>query len=113
MHIDLSQKLFVGIRVDNKLREALDHCPSRDRAYFDGTDARYLTMVRGAEDTFLGKVIDPGVRVLALDDLKRNILSLLIRIQARRSEEDVKVFALVDTEPAFLVPEKPGDDFIG
>lgn len=107
MRVERQQKLFVGVRVDNKLRDALEHCPSRDRAYFDGSDARYLSTMRSEEDSYLGKVVEAGTRVPAFDDVKRNILSLLTRLQVRRSDEDVKVFALSEAEPPPLPPREP------
>src|SRR5437016_6125780 len=108
MRIEKDRKLFIGVRIDNKLRDALEHCPPRDRAYFDGSDPRYLVVIRAVEDSFVGKPIDPGVTANSMDDLKRNVLSILTRIsQSRRSEEDVKVFALDEGEPPPLPPKEP------
>src|SRR4030095_15419057 len=102
MRIELNRKMFVGVRVDNKLRDALEHCPPRDRVYFDGSDARYLQVIRAdtsAGDSYVGKLIDPGPTAVSMDDLKRNIMSILTRISpGRRSDDDVKVFALDDGE---------------
>ncbi len=113
MRIELSRKMFVGVRVDNKLRDALEHAPARDRVYFDGSDARYLQVIRGdttAGESYIGKVIDGGATAASMDDLKRNVLSILTRIsQGRRSDDDVKVFALDDGEPPPIAP-KPHDD---
>ena len=86
MRIELERQLFVGVRIDNKLRDALDHCPGRDRVFFDGSDARYLTVVRATEDSYIGKVIDAGVSAGSMDDLKRNILSILTRLSSGRRD---------------------------
>lgn len=100
MRIEPQRKLFVGVRVDNKLRDALEHCPNRDKAFFDGSDPRYLTQLRDADDNYLGKIVDSGLAVSHTDDLKRNILSLLNRLTtSRRSEDDVKVFAVDEGDP--------------
>jgi hypothetical protein len=110
MRIELDRKLFVGVRIDNKLRDALEHCPSRDRVFFDGSDARYLQVVRAVEDSYVGKVVEPAVTANSMDDLKRNVLSILTRIsQGRRSEDDVKVYALDPGEPPPLPPKEPPD----
>jgi hypothetical protein len=96
------------VRIDNKLRDALEHCASRDRVFFDGSDARYLQVLRATTDSYVGKVIDPGVTANSMDDLKRNILSILNRISSgRRSEDDVKVFALDPGDPPPLPPREP------
>jgi len=107
MRIELDRKLFVGVRIDNKLRDALAQCPSRDRGFFDGSDPRYLTVVRAVEDSYVGKVIDAGPSATSMDDLKRNILSILNRISSgRRGEDDVKVFAVDPGEPPPLPPRE-------
>jgi hypothetical protein len=111
MRIELNRELFVGVRIDNKLRDALDHCPSRDRTFFDGSDPRYLTVVRAVEDSYVGKVVSAGTTASSMDDLKRNILSILTRVsQGRRNEDDVKVFALDPGEPPPLPPREPAFD---
>jgi hypothetical protein len=108
MRIEPERKLFVGLRIDNKLRDALAHAPHRDRPFFDGSDPRYLVEVRAVEDTYLGKVLDPAIAVNSLEDVKRNILSILHRLTTgRRSEDDIKVFALDPGEPPVLPPKEP------
>ena len=107
MRIELERKLFVGVRIDNKLRDALEHCPTRDRVFIDGSDPRYLQVIRAVEDSYVGKVVDPGATANSMDDLKRNILSILTRVSSgRRSEDDVKVFALDPGEPPPLPPKE-------
>jgi hypothetical protein len=106
MRIEPERKLFVGIRVDNKMRDQLEHCAPRDKTFFDGTDERYLRVIRAVEDSYIGKAVDAGTAAVTMDDLKRNILSILTRIAPGRHREDsVKVFALDEGEPPAL-PEK-------
>ncbi len=118
MRIESERKLFVGMRVDNKMRDQLDHCPSRDRVYFDGSDGRYLQVLRSAEDSYIGKVLDGGTPAARMDDLKRNILSILTRVApGRHREDDVKIFALDEGEPPPLAEQPPApagtEDFYG
>lgn len=106
MRIELERKLFVGVKIDNKLRDALQNCPSRDKIYYDGSDERYLRVIRAVEDSYIGKPVEPGTTAASMEDMKRNILSLLARLaQGRRGEDDVKVFALDEGEPPAL-PER-------
>jgi hypothetical protein len=115
MRIENERKLFIGLRVDNKLRDQLNNCPPRDKAYFDGSNPDYLTVVRSPTDVYIGKVLDPGATAVGMDDLKRNLLSILLRIAPGRHREDsVKVFALDDGEPppdapTLERPPKPED----
>ena len=116
MRIEHERKLFIGLRVDNKLRDQLNNCAPRDRSYFDGSDSAYLSVVRSAEDVFVGKVVDAGTPAIGMDDLKRNLLSILTRIAPGRHREDaVKVFALDDGEPpegapTLERPPRPSED---
>ena len=108
MRIEPVRKLFAGVRIDNKLRDAMGNAPPRDRAYFDGSDPRYLLVIRAVEDSYVGKIFDAGTTCASMDDLKRNILSLLNRLSGgRRSDDDVKIFALDDGEPPPLAPKEP------
>lgn len=110
MRIELQRKLFICVRIDNKLRDALEHCPSRDRAFFDGSDPRYLQVIRAVEDSYVGKIVDSGVAARSMEDIQRNVLSILNRISsARRSDDDVKVFALDEGEPPYVPPKAPSD----
>jgi hypothetical protein len=113
MRIESERKLFIGLRVDNKLRDQLNMCPPRDRAYFDGSNRDYLTIMKSATDIFVGKLIDAGTPAIMMDDLKRNLLSILNRIAPGRHREDaVKVFALDEADPPPDAPtlERPPRD---
>ncbi len=106
MRIEPERKLFVGIRIDNKMRDQLANCAPRDKQYIDGSDPNYLTQLRAVEDSFIGKMVDAGVSATSMEDLKRNILSILTRIAPGRHRDDaIKVFALDEGEPPPL-PEK-------
>ncbi len=115
MRIDPQQRLFVGVKVDNKLRDALEHCAPRDRVYFDGSDPRYLQVVRidsSSGESFVGKVIASGTTASSMDDLKRNILSLLARLSTgRRGDDDVKIFALGEGEPPPIEVKDPVEHY--
>lgn len=102
MRIEAERKLFVGLKVDNKLRDQLQNAAPKDRPFFDGTDERYLIVIRTDgedEDTFIGKLVDAGTPAASMDDLKRNLQSILNRIAPGRHREDgIKVFAVADKE---------------
>ena len=110
MRIDNERKLFVCLRIDNKMRDQLAQAPARDKVYFDGSDPRYLITIRTVDDNFIGKVIDGGTPAASMDDLKRNLLSILTRVAPGRHRDDaVKVFALDDGEPP-PEPRKESDE---
>lgn len=102
MRIEAERKLFVGLKVDNKLRDQLQNAPPKDRGFFDGTDEKYLVVIRTdgeTEDTYIGKLIEPGTPASSMDDLKRNLQSILNRIAPGRIREDgIKVFSISDKD---------------
>ena len=109
MRIDTERKLFIGLRIDNKMREQLSVCAARDKVYVDGSDPRYLQVLKTAEDSFIGKLVDPGSPAAGMEDLKRNILSILTRVAPGRHKEDaVKIFAVDEGEPP--PEEKPAEE---
>ena len=93
MRLELQRCLFVGVRIDSKLRDALATCPARDRSYFDGSSERSLHIFHAEDDSYIGKVIDAGPTASALEDMTRHILSLLARLGGRRTSDDVCIFA--------------------
>jgi hypothetical protein len=100
MRVETDRKLFVCLRIDNKIRDQLAHCPPRDRMYFDGSNPQYLSVLSSGVDSYIGKIVDPGSSAISMDDLKRNLLSILTKVAPGRHRDDaVKVFALDNGEP--------------
>jgi len=99
MRVDTIRKLFAGVRIDGRMREQLEKCPTRDRVWFESPDGKYLTVVRGGDDTYIGKILDPAVPLNGIEDVRRNVWSILQRVcPGRRDESEVKLFALDDSE---------------
>ncbi len=110
MRIEPERKLFVATRVDNKMREQLRQAAQRDQMYFDGSDERYLRVLRCEEGSFIGKLIDGGTPAASMDDIKRNLVSILNKVApGRYKDDDLKVFALDEGEPP-PEPERPSRD---
>lgn len=111
MRIEPERKLFVGIRIDNKMRDQLHNCAARDKHYVDGTDPNYLCQIRAVEDSYIGKLIDPGTPAASMEDLKRNIFSILNRVAPGRHRDDaIKVFAVDEGDPPPLPEKEPPPD---
>ena len=109
MRVDTQRKLFAGVRIDSRMREQLEKCPQRDRVFFESDDGKYLTVLRGVEETYIGKVLPPATELRTVDDIRRNIWSILQRIcPGRRDEGEVKLFTVEEGEaPA---AKRPGSD---
>lgn len=103
MRVDTGRKLFAGVRVDGRMREQLDKCPQRDRQYFESADGKYLQVLRSGKDSFIGKVLEPATEARSLEDIRRNVWSLLQRVcPGRRDEGEIRLYALESEEPTML-----------
>lgn len=103
MRVDTGRKLFAGVRIDGRMREQLDKCPQRDRVYFESEDGRFLQVLRSGKDSFIGKVLEPATEARSIDDIRRNVWSLLQKIcPGRRDEGEIKLYALDADEPTMI-----------
>lgn len=103
MKLDKSCALFFGTKIDSKLREGLALSKPGDKKYFDGSSDEFLRVLEIGDEKdkerWIGKVIKPGPAVTEVDDIQRNILSILRRVapNARIPASAVKIFVLQGT----------------
>ncbi len=109
MKIDKTCALFFATKIDSKLREALSQCKPGDRKYFEGGADEFLRVVEFDEEKWIGKVVKGGSPVTEVDDIQRNIVSILRRVApgGRVSASSVKMFVL---QTGGLVPAVVDDD---
>jgi hypothetical protein len=118
MKLDKSCALFFGTKIDSKLREGLALSKPGDKKYFDGSSEEFLRVMEIGDDKdkerWIGKVIKPGPAVTEVEDIQRNILSILRRVapNARVPASAVKIFVLQGAGVAQQVidDEPEGDD---
>jgi hypothetical protein len=100
MKLDKGCALFFGTKIDSKLREGLALSKPGDKKYFDGSSEEFLRVLELGEEKdkerWIGKVIKPGPAVTEVDDIQRNILSILRRVapNARIPASAVKIFVI-------------------
>lgn len=100
MKLDKSTALFFCTKIDSKLREGLALSKPGDKKYFDGSSEEFLRILELGDEKdrerWIGKVIKPGPAVTEVDDIQRNILSILRRVapNARIPQSAVKIFVL-------------------
>jgi hypothetical protein len=111
MKLDKSTSLFFATKIDSKLREGLALSKPGDKKYFDGSSDEFLRVMEiGGEkdkERWIGKVIRPGPAVTEVDDIQRNVLSILRRVapNARIPASAVKIFVLKEGSSAPAVVE--------
>ncbi len=111
MKLDLKRRLFVGTKVDSKLREALGSIGPGERGFVTKEDGPYLRLVEVGTDTYLGKVVDPGLHLEAVDDVRRNIVSIMSRVCGGKVPKLNLGFFCCDEEVVAPVvkPEEPDE----
>jgi len=118
MKLDKSCALFFATKIDSKLREGLALSKPGDKKYFDGSSEDFLRVMEIGDEKdkerWIGKVIKAGPAVTEVDDIQRNILSILRRVapNARIPASAVKIFVLQGgTIGAQVIDDEPeGDD---
>ena len=107
MKLDKAQQLFFGCKIDSKLREALAQAKPGDRRYFEDADPQFLCICNVGEERWIGKVIKAGLNVTEVDDIQRNITSILRRIapNMRHSPTAVKIYVLSDAVETEIAEE--------
>ena len=118
MKLDKTCSLFFATKIDSKLREGLALSKPGDKKYFDGSSEDFLRVLEIGDEKdkerWIGKVIKPGPAVTEVDDIQRNILSILRRVapNARIPQSAVKIFVLqgANVLNAVIDDEPEGED---
>ncbi len=70
--------LFVGVPVTPAIQESLDAASLPFRRYFEG--GKFLTVIDNEGHPWLGKIIARGASPDRLDDMKRHVRSVILKI---------------------------------
>jgi hypothetical protein len=119
MKLDKTTFLFFATKIDSKLREGLALSKPGDKKYFDGSSEDFLRVMEIGDEKdkerWIGKIIKPGPAVTEVDDIQRNVLSILRRIapNARIPASAVKIFVLQGAHAsAAVIDDEPEADEI-
>jgi len=108
MKLVKEEQLFFGCKIDSKLREGLSKAKPGDRRYFEDSNPEFLCVCVVDEEKWIGKIMKGGIRANEVEDIQRNVVSILRRIcpDTRISANSIKIFAAVaDEEPTIAAPE--------
>jgi hypothetical protein len=104
------ERLFFGCKIDSKLREALAQAKPGERRYFDDPNGEFLRVLSFEDERWIGKVMGGGVNVGDVEDIQRNVVSILRRVapSVRTSPASIKIFA-VSAEGEAVVADSEGE----
>jgi hypothetical protein len=87
--MELDKRFFVGIKISTKLQSRLDSPAAGTERYFQKDNVEYLEIVTLGEDRVIGRFVHNGFPVGDLDDISRNVRSIISLItQGDRISDD-------------------------
>ncbi len=87
--------LVIGVKLNDKLQEQLDKCIPAHYFYFKDNNPDFLQVTTINGEKILGKRLNPGTPVNALDDYAANVRSILTKIcpEYRLSDSEIRLYA--------------------
>ncbi len=80
MELSDHHKLFIGLKLDTGLRRLIEAVSGPDRRYVSGEDPAFLRIVSLGDNLYVGKVIEDRLTTDRVDDVRRNVVSILRRL---------------------------------
>ena len=74
------QSIFIGFKLDGGLRRQLESLTGPDRRYVSPDDSTFLMTCKKGSNVYVGKLIQDGLTTDRVDDVKRNVLSIMRRL---------------------------------
>jgi hypothetical protein len=80
VELSSDQPIFVGFRLDGSLRRQIESLSGPDRQYVSSEDSTFLVLCRRGEDSYVGKIVEDGLSTDRVEDVRRNVLSIMRRL---------------------------------
>lgn len=80
MELSDNHPIFVGFKLDSSLRRQLESLSGPDKKYISSENSTFLRLCSRGDDLYVGKVIEKDFRTDRVDDVRRNILSIMQRL---------------------------------
>ncbi len=80
MRLSDQHPIFVGFKLDSSLRHQLDALSGPNSKYVSRDGSSFLILCRQGQDTYVGKVVHERLTTDRVDDVRRNVLSILQRL---------------------------------
>ena len=72
--------IFIGFKMDTSLKRELAALEGSDRKYVSSEDASFLMICTLGADQYVGKLVEERLTTDRVEDVRRNVLSILQRI---------------------------------
>lgn len=88
--------IFVGVRVNERLRDQLDSSLASMKTFFNEKNPEYLQIMQIDDEEYIGKVTASGAALETLSNMLQNVKTMLQMICPKFVVADgaIKIFAL-------------------
>lgn len=101
VRLDGAQAVFIGLKLDSQMKRQLDGVEGVERRYVSSEETDFLTLCRLGDDEYVGKVVEDRLTTRRVEDVRRNVLSILRRLLPdTRFPDDLEIVGVVPPEPA-------------
>ena len=80
MELSDQHPIFIGFKMDTGLRRELENLSGSDRKYVSREDPSFLLICTLGKDQYVGKLVEETLSTARVDDVCRNILSILQKL---------------------------------
>jgi hypothetical protein len=91
-----SNRIFVGIKTGERLREQLDSSKKSMKPFFNESNPDYLQLMQIGDNEYIGKVIESGISLEYLNNIFMNVKTMLKMIAPAFTfvDDAIKIIAL-------------------
>jgi len=86
--VDAGRRLFIGIKISPQLQNDLESPAPGTERYFKSDNGDYLEIINMGEEKLIGRYVKDGFPVAELDNVSRNICSIVKLITRGRPIDD-------------------------
>ena len=76
----VDEPIFIGFKAGRALRHLLESLGNTDKKYVSSEDSAFLRTCTIGEDVYVGKLVHEALATDRVDDIRRNILSILRKL---------------------------------
>ena len=99
MELLIRHPIFIGFKVDSSLRRQLESVSEPDKKYISAEGSAFLRICWVGEDMYVGKVIRERVTTDRVEDVRRNVLSIMRKLAAEaRLPRHLDILACKESE---------------
>jgi len=80
LELQIDQPIFIGFKMDNRLREKLESPDQSLSKYVSGEESSFLRICMVGEDRYVGKLVNGPLTTDRVEDIQQHIVSIIRKI---------------------------------